>query len=332
MPTDGQKMRDRIKQIVRYIITGSSIAFLGVLLACYIPKIRFYYNDLPNLKITSVNEDSEEIILLPNEFQEKQIICFWTNHQDVKVYLEDQEVYNTIEEEQVLFGKVAPSRWNRIEIPENSDGKELPISDGTNKFSYAREYVYGTNEEINEWLHQHYGGNQLVDTGIAWIGAIFVLFGIFAKRKTRISELPMYFGQVMILVGLLLRVGFKGIPIHWMNEYTKDLIGYLTFFTATIPMYIYISKKEYASRLFESICGVLAVVQLITSMILFLLHAVNVCDVSQFLWLGAMFWGMFILLSLFGSIRLFWKKKKSTTVMTYLPVLMVEMKDIHFDV
>lgn len=243
MPTDGQKMRDRIKQIVRYIITGSSIAFLGVLLACYIPKIRFYYNDLPNLKITSVNEDSEEIILLPNEFQEKQIICFWTNHQDVKVYLEDQEVYNTIEEEQVLFG-------------------------------------------------------------------------ISAKRKTRISELPMYFGQVMILVGLLLRVGFKGIPIHWMNEYTKDLIGYLTFFTATIPMYIYISKKEYASRLFETICGVLAVIQLITSMILFLLHAVNVCDVSKFLWLGAMFWGMFILLSLFRSIRLFWKKKKSTTVMT----------------
>ncbi|MBQ2425941.1 MAG: hypothetical protein II263_05500, partial [Lachnospiraceae bacterium] len=143
-----------------------------------------------------------------------------------------------------------------------------------------------------------------------------VLFGISAKRKTRISELPMYFGQVMILVGLLLRVGFKGIPIHWMNEYTKDLIGYLTFFTATIPMYIYISKKEYASRLFETICGVLAVIQLITSMILFLLHAVNVCDVSKFLWLGAMFWGMFILLSLFRSIRLFWKKKKSTTVMT----------------
>lgn len=325
MPTDGKKMRYKIQKIVRYIITGCSIAFLGVLIACYIPKIRFYDNDLPNLKIFSVNEHSEEIILLPDEFQEKQIIYFWTNHQDVKVYLENQELYNTIAEEQILFGTVAPSRWNRIEIPENSDGKELRISGGINNFSHVREYVYGTDEEINKWLHLHYGSNQLVDTGIAWIGIIFVLFGISAKRKTRVSELPLYLGQVMVLVGMLLRVGFKGIPIHWMNEYTKDLIGYLTFFTATIPMYIYISKKEHVSRMFETICCSLAVIQLVTSTVLFLLHAVNICDVSQFLWWGALFWGIFILLSLCGAIRLFWRKRNSITVMTLFSAIFMAL-------
>ena len=292
------------------------LIFSIVLLICYIPKIRLYYNEIPQLKIDITDDNPDELIELPDAFEEEMVVCFWTNHRDVTVYLEEQEIYSTDIEGRVLFGGLAPSRWNRITIPGGSAGKELRIHSDVEYQWISREYVYGTDEQINQWLHQRYGFIQLIDAGIVGIGVLFVLFGGFSRRKTGVSELPLYLGQVMILMGLLLRVGFKGIPIHWMNEYGKDLIGYLTFFTATIPMYIYFSKKEYTTKLFEKTCYTVAVVQLIIVTIVFLLHGLNIVDVSDTLWLGAAFWGIFTFLILIRSIVLFVRKRNLTTTLT----------------
>ena len=78
----------------------------------------------PQLKIDVTDETPDELIKLPDAFEEELIICFWTNHRDVTVYLEEQEIYSTDTEGRVLFGKLAPSRWNRITIPKDSVGKE----------------------------------------------------------------------------------------------------------------------------------------------------------------------------------------------------------------
>lgn len=310
------KQKFKFKNVFRCLFFVCAMILSILLIICYIPKLRFYYNEIPQLKIERTDENSDEFIELPDAFEEELILCFWTNHRDVAVYLEEQEIYNSGTEGRVLFGKLAPSRWNRITIPENSAGKELRIHSDVEYRWISREYVYGTDEQINQWLHQRYGFIQLIDAGIIGIGGIFVLFGSFSKRKTRVSELPLYLGQVMILMGLLLRVGFKGIPIHWMNEYGKDLIGYLTFFTAMIPMYIYFSKKEYTTKLFEKTCYTVAVVQLIIVTIVFLLHGLNIVDVSDTLWLGAAFWGIFTFLILIRSIALFVRKRNLTTTLT----------------
>ena len=178
------KQKSGYEKKLHYLTKGLLIAFVAILVVCYIPKIRFYRNELPNLEFYSENENADEFVKLPDEFEKEQILCFWTNHQNVKVYLNDQEIYNTNGDGRELFVSEAPSRWNRIKIPEDSAGKELRIHSDTQRYPVIREYVYGTDEEINQWLHQYYGSTQLADAGIVWIGMVFVLFGFFSKRKS----------------------------------------------------------------------------------------------------------------------------------------------------
>ena len=94
MRMDGRKKKSKImkqksgyEKKLHYLTKGFVIAFVAILVICYTPKIRFYRNELPNLEFYSENENADEFVKLPDEFEKEQILCFWTNHQNVKTIL-----------------------------------------------------------------------------------------------------------------------------------------------------------------------------------------------------------------------------------------------------
>ena len=170
---------------------------------------------------------------------------------------------------------------------------------------FVKQYVYGSNEQINEWIHQHYGTTQLLDVGIVGLGVFFVLFGIFSQGTSKFRFQPLYLGQVMILLGIFFRVSLKGIPIHWMSEYTRDFISYLTFFSLSIPMFVYLAKRNKTLGIFSWLCHGFAIIQLIVLAVAFVLHGLGIRDISHLTWSGAVFWFVMTLFALVGSIAAF---------------------------
>ena len=313
----------KFQNVFSKLVRIGMLGLLIILIIFYIPKTRFFYNELPCLEVSEEITNSDAVMILPDAFDEENIICFWSNHQKLRVYLEDQEIYTTDTNAKTSFGKIISSGWNRIEIPAFSAGKELRVHNETEDIPFVQEYRYGTNEQINQWIHQKFGVPQLIDAGLVGIGTIFILFGISGSRKSMVRELPLYLGQAMTLFGMFFRVCFKGISIHWMNDYTKELICYISFYMLTIPLFMYISKKEKTARVYDGICEAIALLQTIIVLIAFTLHGIGMCDISRFIWIGIIFWILFVIWAVVGAIVMFAKRKNIITILMLLSAALV---------
>ena len=293
-----------------------------ILVFFYVPEIKTQHAKLPELTEWEKVEGNAVKTTLPKAFQNVQEICFWSNHQQLEVYLEGR-IINESDTKEETFSRVPASCWNRIEIPEDSDGKELRICSKSGETPEVTEYVYGSNTQINQWLHQRFGMIQLLDVGMIGLGICFVLFALFHARKTRSRELPLYFGQVLIQVGMFFRVSLKGMPIYHMSEVAREITAYFTFFTMTIPFLIYVRKKIRIGELFEGICQIITSIQIATVSVGFLLHHLNIIDISGYAWVGVLFWNLCILLLFVGEIINLRRRKNMGTVLSFVSSLIL---------
>ena len=315
--------KKKFQNVVDKIILIWIVLLAVVLGMFYIPKTSFYYEELPRLEEWEISGAADVVTTLPEEFQENRIVCFWSNHQKIQVYLDDQMIDLNGSKEELSFSEIETSRWNRVEIPKNSAGKKLRIHSESGSRPFVTEFVFGSNEKINQWIHQHYGNTQLLDVGMTGIGFFFVVFGILNTRKSAIRYQPLYLGQAMILTGIFLRVGLKGIPIHWMSEYTKDLLTYLTFLGMTFPMFIYLSKRNMSKGVYAYFCHGLALLQILCVGIVFLMHGLEILDITSVVWLGAVFWLLLSVLAFFGAVKIFVKKRSWATSLALLSAVLL---------
>ena len=319
-------LREKFQNIFSRITFLWMLLIFVVLVIFYAPNTSFYYKDLPHLDDWKSSGTADVITTLPEEFQQNRVICFWSNHQRLQVYLDGEKLEFSDHKEERQFSKIEASRWNRIQIPEFSAGKEIRIHNESGRTPFVKEYVYGTNEEINQWIHQHYGSSQLLDAAIIGLGFFFVVFGILSARKSAIRHKPLYLGQAMMLVGIFFRVNFKGIPIHWMSEYTKDLFGYFTFFTMTIPMFMYLSKRNRNIGFYSYACQGMALLQMMCVGIVFLLHGLEVVDISRMVWFGAAFWLILSVLAFSNAVTNFVRiKRRWTTTLALISATLLAL-------
>ena len=128
-----------------YVFLG--IVFLGIIAMWYFPKSITSEGGNEAQKIdvwTVVDADAPKDVLvpimldsakdkpyvicakLPEAFKTAKRVCFWTENQDVSVYLDEQKIYNT--ENQDNFGEAKVALWNYVQVPSGSDGKTLYLS------------------------------------------------------------------------------------------------------------------------------------------------------------------------------------------------------------
>ena len=313
----------KTKNIFNWILGLLSVLLIVLIAVLYVPQMKIVHAHMPVLEGWKTESSNCISTVLPQAFEERMTICFWSNHQEIKVYLEEKLLYDASALEENNFCEIAASRWNRIELPCKAAGKLLRIESSTANEPFVREYVYGTNEEINQWLHLNYGMFQMMDVGLIGVGMFFVLIAFINKRYSASRELPMYFGLTMILAGFLFRTNLKGIPIHWISEYTREMIGYLTFLIMPICWLVYVKRKVNLQGWYENLCNVTEMLESVTVWVLFLIHGLKVYDISQFINLGVAFWGVLILLNLIGKSLAFIKKKDIMHVLSFISSLIL---------
>lgn len=65
---------------------------------------------------------------IPNIFTEDIVLCIRTSHQTLQVYIDNKLVYTyTLENNKVTFGKFFGKVWNFVNIPKESQGKDIKL-------------------------------------------------------------------------------------------------------------------------------------------------------------------------------------------------------------
>lgn len=327
------------KTIYLYVVLG--IVFIGIILMCYFPESIISECGSKAQKIdvwtvvesehvskdvlTPIKLDSEKdapyVICteLPETFKTEKLVCFWTENQDVTVYLGDQEIYNT--DNQDAFGEAKVALWNYVRIPSESDGKMLSLS-----FScpydiseyWLDEVYYGTEKEIDDTLRHSYFCGSLIDNIMQGMGFSFILLALIRKSEQRYQIGLILFGVMAILLSTWLSFGLKGYTQVWFSRYTCTLLSYIAFSLIPIVLSIYLRIRVHRIKPFVAICDIFLFFDTLIVIAVFLMQALGVRDVRENLRLGYILLFSCIAWAIFVSVYYYLRERKHISVLTVI--------------
>ena len=121
---------------------------------------------------------------LPQEFAGAQSLCFFTVYQEVRVRLEDEEIYRfDVPPGEKLLG-AAPSNWNSLTLPEGSDGQTLTIELTTPYRKYASrmpQVLAGSAELVESCIVMKTVPRLIAALAVLFIGLVFAIVAIILR-------------------------------------------------------------------------------------------------------------------------------------------------------
>lgn len=270
-----------------------------------------------------LNKGTAEIRLytyLPEKCEENQRVCFWTESQDVEVYLEEELIYTNIGNAE-RFGKAAVSQWHIVKIPEESAGKKIDLyfynTYESERFVLA-EVLMGTGSGIESWINGKYASNYMMDLVLIIIGGIFSFYACFQKHNTRYRTCYFCLGEIAFLFGCWFSMGTKGVQGYWLGPYVKTLFGYLAFFLAPIPLTIYVKQRLLKAEKFIKGCDFLITLQCALVPVVFLLQAFSIKDVRECCIVGQVVMIIAVAWAVFAALYYYVKEKENTAFLTVI--------------
>lgn len=263
---------------------------------------------LPENIFEENTKNTEIYTMLTEDFQKEQTLCFWTYHQDVKVYVDNECIYTT--ESHDRFGKANISKWNIMHLPKYSEGKSLKISMSSpydmSDF-FLTEVIYGTKVDVFQWIYKNYVINQILDFVLIIASFSFILcIGIYEKNKYRWSQL--FFGFFILFLGIWIRNSHKGLMVMRINSYEHVLIGYLAFFLAPIILTLYVRMGALGADKFVKISESLLLVECVNLFVIFIQQGLGIRDIQENILFGWI--AMFVSVIWEIIVLLFWYAKK----------------------
>ena len=322
-----------------YLYVFLSIVFIGMLVMCYFPKsiISECGSKAQKIDVWTLVESehaSKDVLIpvsldsakdepfvicteLPETFKEEKTVCFWTENQDVTVYLDEQEIYNT--ENQDTFGEAKVALWNYVRVPSDSDGKMLYLS-----FScpydiseyWLDEVYYGTEKEIDDTLRQMYLFGALIDNIMRGMGFSFILLALIRKNEQRYQIGLILFGVMAILLSVWLTLGLKGYIHVWLSRYTCTLLSYIAFSFIPIILSLYLRIRVHRIKPFVIVCDIFIFIDTLAVLAVFLMQALGIRDVRENLRLGYVLLFSCIAWAIFVSVYYYLRERKHISVLT----------------
>ena len=242
-----------------------------------------YEIKLPAKVYRSDGENAKIYTLLPEDFEKEQTLCFWTEYQDVKVYLEDTLIYTNIKEG-ARFGKATFSQWNFVNIQQNSQGKKLLIflQCPYNKFEFQlQEVVYGTSNEVHQWIVKTYGFNQLLDYALLGVGIVLIILAMFQNGEWKQRICQCFFGMTAVLIGLWMRTSMKGVPLYWFEPYTANLLGIVCVLLIPVALALYVRLRVSHIKRLVKVCDLVLGLELVIAIMVLMLQVMGIKDAKE---------------------------------------------------
>lgn len=209
-------------------------------------------------------------------------LLFYTRHQNVAIYLDDECIYSLEPGKANAFGKTPGCEWNEAFFTEEDNGKTVRI---------AITPIYKTSIES---VPVFYFGNrfELISDSIArdvpaailgilviLAGIVFILFSLVNGRKTDFGKSLIFLGIFSFLVGLWKLTDLRAAAFFYKQWPALSYLPFLSLLLLGIPFILYI-KEFYHSK--ESIVWYIAVaMNLVQIVVVVLLQLTGIADVRQ---------------------------------------------------
>ncbi|MGN0994645.1 MAG: hypothetical protein ACI4PD_05925, partial [Butyricicoccus sp.] len=196
----------RLTQCTRLAIVGMLI-FLALVLVCYPVSSAIFPREsvetldswtdgagrLVSLPAKLEGEGTSSVsTVLGDAFRDNQSILFHSTHQKVRVFLDGTEIYQSgWEAGRPAWVDSPGSRWNLVELPENSAGKTLTIqltAAYENLAGVYSEVRWGNASQLIEAFLYERGGSIVVGCISLFVGAIALLLRLFTRKRSGCSQ------------------------------------------------------------------------------------------------------------------------------------------------
>ena len=212
-------------------------------------------------------------------------ICFYTIHENVKVWIDDVPVYTLHASDANAFGKTTGCNWPAVHLSHSDNGKTIRIETTpiySREIGSNHEFYIGSYNLICEMVLTDSFGIIVLSIFAGIIGIVFIAFAIFYRNNQEVDRSLLYLGIFAIEMGLWKFCDMVAADLIFSNPLSVSAAALLTL--ATLPgSFILFIKRQFHSRnhiiwdVLTVECSVLVVVNV-------LLQATGVLDLRESLW------------------------------------------------
>lgn len=224
---------------------------------------------------------------LVDEVWGRDNLVIFTAHQNMQVYIGEEEVYTLQwEEGRNAFGKSPGLHWNFISIAEKDAGKTAKVlitSPYEASLKFEPIFYIGDKEAICNEIIKSDLLPYLVSFLLLLVGVVLTAFWLYAYRDLKKSINLLYIGSFAIILGIWLGNELHSTQLILGSPIICSYVSFMSLMLLPIPFLLYaqdmFSDKKDKSWVF--LCG-LSVLQIVCSVVL---QVLNIKDFKETLFL-----------------------------------------------
>ncbi|MCH5345276.1 MAG: GGDEF domain-containing protein [Acetatifactor sp.] len=176
-----------------------------------------------------------------------QTLLFYTKHQNVRVYLNEECIYSIEPDARNLFGKTPGGVWNQVSLTEADNGSRLRIellpvyessSDAVPDFYLGTKYDIAVNIFCRSIPAILFGIVAFI-TGIAFIG-----FVVYNYKNTEIDKSLVMLGIFAILLGVWKLVDAEAVRFFLPGQIAKSMISSVSLLMVSVPFLLFMKEQQ----------------------------------------------------------------------------------------
>lgn len=213
-------------------------------------------------------------------------ICFYTIHENVKIWLDDVQIYSLHPSQANLFGKTTGCNWPAVHLGMDDIGKTIRIEVApiyTKDMGSEHEFLIGSYSLITGMIMLDSLGILLLSIFSAIIGIVFVAFAVFYRSNNEIDRSLLYLGIFAMEMGLWKYADMVATDLIMRNSLFASALALLAL--GALPgSFILFIKRQFHSldyqvwNILTTGCSVVLVLSVV-------LQATGIADLRETLWL-----------------------------------------------
>ena len=206
-------------------------------------------------------------------------LLFYTNHQEVQVYAEQELIYSRGKAD-TIFGHTSGAVWNMVEFPANT--KEIAvIIKAIYRSGAGNEHVFymGNGVGILRQMVEDSVFAMGVSVLLVIIGVCMIIYWLFLCRRTNVARELFYIGISAVLIGTWAFTEEKPVMLLFDNRVYASYITYVLLMLIGVTFILFV--KHYIARKGRYFHKVLAVFAIGGMSLMMVLQALDIADFKE---------------------------------------------------
>ncbi len=226
-------------------------------------------------------------------------LIFFTKHQNVEVFINEELVYSLKPDSENLFGKTSGKSWNSIPIFHRDEGKPVrilltPVYENT--VGVIPDFYLGTQYTLyNDIIRKNIFIFFLSVVAIV-LGLVFVMFSLYNYRNTETDKSLLMLGIFSVMIGTWKFADMDAVALLFPGSLLFANLPYLALLLVVVPFVLFV--KELFTKKNGLVWDILCIAGLAVAGISLLLQFLHIRDLREMLWLNHLVMGALIVVVL----------------------------------